>query len=708
MDQKIREERVAGGVWVLQQISLDNPDFERNAARRLLGEAMRAWPGDVHRLWWKWFSEAAKSLELKTKTLDCTVEEAYQLIEDGARLITYAENPNSTWFMASRKSSNSVKMAAGGKNIREKKVSFRKLKKQLEELSVDGMLRCVVMETTRMPRPGIEAHHDTPPLNRLWGLLRPEWSDIWVVLVFAFVVGLLTLATPIAIESLVNTVAFGRFLQPVVVLALILLTFLGFLAAVRTLQTYVVEIIQRRLFARVAADIAYRLPQIEAEAADGKHVPELVNRFFDVVTVQKVASQLLVDGLGLILSAVIGMAVLAFYHPWLLGFDVILLASIGFIILILGRGAVASSIKESKNKYLMAAWLEDIARCPSTFRNEGGAEFAMERADRLVHQYLLARKSHFRILLRQIMFALGLQAVASTVLLGLGGWLVISGELTLGQLVAAELIVTMIVGAFAKLGKHMESYYDLLASVDKLGVLFDLPIEKSAGMLGMEQSDATEVEIHNVSYSWPQSPKAVSGINHHIAPGAQLAIYGAAGTGKSTLVDLISGVRTPKSGHVKIDDFNTRDLRPDVLRERVAVVRDYEIFHGTIDDNVHLHREDVSAEDVRETMEDLGLLQAALRLKEGCDTILSSDGEPLTMNQCRLLSIARAAVGRPRLLIIDGTLDALPDADLQTALSYLKRSDQPWTLIVATGREWIAGQFDTRLELPTVSTSLSS
>ena len=164
----------------------------------------------------------------------------------------------------------------------------------------------------------------------------------------------------------------------------------------------------------------------------------------------------LLDGIGLILSAVIGMAVLAFYHPWLLGFDLVMMASIAFIILVLGRGAVDSAIKESKNKYYMAAWLEDIARCPTTFRTAGGTDLALERTDRLVHEYLEARQKHFRILMRQILFALGLQAVASTALLGIGGWLVVDGQLTLGQLVAAELIVTVIVRAFAKLGKHME------------------------------------------------------------------------------------------------------------------------------------------------------------------------------------------------------------------------------------------------------------
>lgn len=698
MNRALREGKVAGGAWILEHFTQDDPTHERNAARRVLSEVVRAWPGDVHRLWWKWLDEAAKSLGLRTKTLDCTVDEALALVRDGAPIITYRDEPQAEWMTVVATRGRVHMIRAGGETSGEKKVSWRALRRYLQTLASDGHVRCVVMQPHLTSASHSEAT-DALPLDRLRHLLQPEWSDIWVVLVFAFVVGLLTLATPIAVEALVNTVAFGRFLQPIVVLALILLTFLGFLAAVRALQTYVVEIIQRRLFARVAADLAHRLPRVQAESTDGEYLPELVNRFFDIVTVQKISAQLLLDGLGLVLSAVLGMAVLAFYHPWLLGFDIVLLASIAFIILVLGRGAVPSAIKESKHKYAMAAWLEDIARCQATFRSDGGAEFAMERADRLTHEYLSARKRHFRVLMRQIVFALALQAVASTVLLGLGGWLVISGELTLGQLVAAELIVTIIVGAFAKLGKHMESFYDLLASVDKLGALFDLPAERQGGMLGTGRRGPIEVSLHAVSYSWPGRPAAIDAVSGLVPRASSLAVVGPSGSGKSTLLDLIGGLRAPTAGHLTLDGFDPRDLRPDVLQERVALVRGVDVFHATVEENVHLHREDVSAAHVRDALEHVGLLDAVLQLDDGCDAQLASSGAPLTENRCRLLALARAVVGRPGLLLIDGCLDALPDSELATVLDFLLAPEQPWTVVIATGRESIAARCSERIEI---------
>ncbi len=698
-------ERIAGGAAILERFTNTEPTYERNAAKRTFVEVTRAWPGECRRLWWKWFAEASSSLGLRSKILDCTVEDACALVGDGAQIVCYREDETSEtseWLAvlgASRKRFQLVRVIDQPVT---KMHTSRGLRKALSQFAVDGHIRCLVMqpsESASLSGSSGMTGESVSPWERLWQLLRPESSDIWIVMVFSFVVSLLMLATPIAVEALVNTVAFGRFMQPIVVLAIILLTFLGFQGAIRALQTYVVEIIQRRLFARVAGDLSFRLPRTKVEASDDKYLPEVVNRFLDVVTVQKVAAQLLLDGLGLILGTTIGMAVLAFYHPWLLGFDLFLVASIAVIIFLLGRGAVSSAVKESKHKYRMVGWLEDIARCPISFRSDGGADFALERGDRLIHEYLSARRKHFRIVMRQVLFALGLQAIASTILLGLGGWLVVSGELTLGQLVAAELIVTVIVGSFAKFGKHMESFYDLLASVDKLGVLFDIPVERQNGMLSIEREAPARVAFNSVSFARPKQTAVFEGFNAQIDRGDRVAILGSVGSGKSTLMDLIYGLRVPTAGHLTIDGFDPRDLRPDVLRDRVALARGAEVFHATVDENIHLHREGITAADVRDVLSGLGLLDAVLRLENGCDTTLTSDGAPLSECQRRLLGIARAAIGRPGLLLIDGMLDSLGDQDLDRCLNYLLREDQPWTLVVTTSREEIAARFARRIAI---------
>ena len=297
----------------------------------------------------------------------------------------------------------------------------------------------------------------TSPLQRLLGLLNAEKEDIRVIGVFALGTGVLTLATPIAVQALVNNVAFGTLLQPVVVLTLALVLGLGLSSALTALEVYVVEILQRRLFVRVTGDLAHRLPRVKLGALDGKYGPELVNRYFDVFTVHKATATLLLDGLDLVLRTSVGLLLLAFYHPLLLAFDLVLVIALLFVLLFLGRTGESTAVKESKAKYKVAAWLETIAARPTAFKSPAAQIMARDRVDHLARDFLLARKDHFRIIMRQTIGSLAVQTIASAALLGLGGWLVIQGQLTLGQLVAAELVVTAVVASFAKMGKQIES-----------------------------------------------------------------------------------------------------------------------------------------------------------------------------------------------------------------------------------------------------------
>jgi len=693
---------VEAASWLFEQLEFESGHtISRAMIRKSVEEAAAGLSAPLARTWCQWMLDSCQGLGHRCRAVDCSIEQAAGLVLSGAQIIAYRAEDG--WLAIARAQRGRLLVLRPNHDSPNEWMSAGQLRDTLCKTAADGTVRCVVIE----PGVGVQSSLDMvdrTPLKRLWELLKPEWPDIWIVMVLALVIGLLTLATPIAVETLVNSVAFGKFLQPVVVLSLMLLTFLTFAGTLRALQTYLVEIIQRRLFARVAADLAYRLPRVQVELLDGHFGRELVNRFFDVVVVQKVAAQLLLDGLLLILGTLIGMAVLAFYHSWLLGFDVPLLAMIALIVLVLGRGAVKSSIKESKTKYRMAAWLEELAGCPTTFRHEGSARFALEQADHLTFEYLTARAQHFRILMRQIIFALAMQAVASTVLLGLGGWLVISGQLTLGQLVAAELIVTVIVGSFAKLGKHMESYYDLLASVDKLGILFDLPVERQDGLISLPAAAGDEVELRGVDYCHPNGQQVLRNFSLTIHAGDRIAITGPSGSGKSTLLDLLFGLRTPTHGRLTMKGVELRELRPDLLRRQIGLVREIEVFEGTVADNVQLGQPHVLAAAARTVLADVGLLDDVLQLPQQLDTPLASTGYPLSSTQLRRLMLARGCVTNPSLLLIDGTLDLLPDQAASALVKWLCRPEQPWKLVLVTGREALAAACNRRVELRRSST----
>ncbi len=524
------------------------------------------------------------------------------------------------------------------------------------------------------------------PWQRLRAVLAPERGDLWVVLLYGIAVGVLSLVVPIAAQSLVNTAAFGTLLQPVVVLALVVFGMLVLAGGLRGLQVTVAERLQQRLFARMAIDVAHRLARTRQSAWDEHQGTELVNRFLDVMTIQKATALILLDGFALVLQAVIGMVLLALYSPFLLGFDVLLLAGMAFVIFGLGRGAVRTSVEESYRKYEVVAWLEELARVPVAFHGPHGAALALRRADDVTLAYLEARQSHFRVLLRQVLGSLALQALASALLLGLGGWLVVRQQLTLGQLVAAELVVTPVVSSFAKIGKYLESLYDLLAAVDKVGHLFDLPLEREGGEpLPANTARPASLRLQDVTLAatGPGRP-VLEGVTLEVAAGSRVAVMGRHGAGKSLLTSLALGLRTPQQGAVELDGVDLREARLEEVRSQVALVRGIALFEGTLLDNVRGGREALSLHEVREALAAVRLLEEVAALPEGLQTRLSGGYLPLSTGQAQRLMLARALAGKPRLLVLDEALDSL-DADVRTqVLDTVLAPGAPWTVLLTT------------------------
>ena len=701
-----------------------------SAIRRSLADAMLAWPGSADERWWKWLVETSRGLSYAARVIDASPREVFELLRHGVEAVTRGGGDESTLLVLTGAKRQKFRLCELPGEPAGRWVSQRELSALLGGTKATAERRWVSLDpmSDDMPqatdRHGEHAHPS--PWSRLREFMRPERSDLWVVLVFALFTGMLTLATPIAVEALVNTVAFGTLLQPLIVLSIILLTFLGFAAALRFLQRFVVELIQQRLFARVVGRLAWQLPRVQLDAAH-QFTPELLNRFFDVVTMQKTVAQLLLDGLRVVLTVGLGMIVLAFYHPYMLAFDAVLLVMLAFNMFVLGRGAVRTSIAESASKYAVASWLENIALCPTTFKAAGAAEFALTRADRLTTDYLIARQAHFRVLMRQIVSGLALEAFASAVLLGLGGFLVIQGQMTLGQLVAAELIVTLIVAAVAKLDKQFEGFYDLLTSMDKLGHLFDLPVERSSGLIHVGHSGAASLSLRGVGFSHGDGSRGLSDVSFDVGAGEVVAITGPAGCGKSILLELLFRLREPSSGQIVLDDFDLDDLRPDVLRQIVSLVRGIEVLDGTLAENVHLDRPEITTTDIRDSLRRMELADdapssrvplnlgvpsdafsppiSATRLGErapfklSLDAHLAHDGKPLSESQARRLMLARAVVGKPRLLLIDGLLDALPDEDSERLLDELKRTRSSCSVLLVTGRKSLMAKCDRVYEL---------
>lgn len=536
-------------------------------------------------------------------------------------------------------------------------------------------------------------HHGMSPLQRLLALVKLERDDVWVAVVYAVGVGLLSLATPLGVQFLVNTVAFGALMQPLVVLSTLVLAGLVFAGVLRALQAYVVERLQQRIFARVALDLSQRLPRVKLDALDGRHGPELVNRFFDVVTVQKGAATMLVDGISICLQTLVGTLLLAFYHPFLLAFDVVLLGTIVLVVFVLGRGAIPSAIKESMAKYALAAWLQETARHVETFKLQHGEDLARSRAEALTRDYVNARTKHFKVVFRQFVGALAVQAAASAALLGVGGWLVISRQLTLGQLVAAELIVTAVVAGFSKLGKYFESFYDLVAAVDKVGHMIDLPTEEGGDVVVPSRDTGMELNAASLAVRHGHGALLTS-FDLRLAAGGSLAIVGASGSGKSAVIDALTGVRPHVGGRIDIDGVSIDEVALAPLRREIAIVRLDGLFAGTIDDNLRLGREDISRHELRVALESLRIWHEVSALPAGLDTIIATHGKGLPSELGHLLVIARAMVTRPRLIVLDGVLDVLAPHARKAVHDAVLAPKRPWSVVIATTDRTLLPWFD--------------
>ncbi|MBX9695524.1 MAG: ATP-binding cassette domain-containing protein [Cyanobacteria bacterium] len=520
------------------------------------------------------------------------------------------------------------------------------------------------------------------PLDRFWALVKIDARDLSILISYTLVTGLLSLAVPLAAQAVVNTIAAGIFLQPLIVMTVLLFAGLLFVAVLRMFKLKLVETLQQRIFARVVMQLGARIPKIQTQALSKEYMPELVNRFFDVMTVQKAWGKLLLDVPASLLQVLIGLVLMAFYSPWLLAFDFAIIAFIIVCSMVLGVGGIKTSIHESHEKYRVAEWLEDLGRCHISFKTHGFPNFVLERSDQLVVNYLDARRSHFAVLFRQSFSTYLFQALASAGILAIGGWLVINRQLTLGQLVAAELVVLNVLSALEKLIRNCDTYYDLLTGLDKVGHLTDLPLERKTGTEMNDTAGGACVVVQDVCFRYHPDIPVLNNVNLTVEAGERASLVGASGAGKTTLAQILCGLLEPDSGAIEFAGMDVRDVNLPAMRRCIGFVGDAnEIFEGTIEENVRMGREYVSHKDIRWALGISQLSEEIARLPEGMQTQLIASGKNFSRGQVQRLLIARAIAHHPSLLILDEAFTGIDEKTKIAIVDQLLNSEYPWTLI---------------------------
>lgn len=526
-------------------------------------------------------------------------------------------------------------------------------------------------------------HVDHPdPLSRFYALVREHDRTLLVLLSYNFLTGLLSLAVPLAAQALVNTIAAGMFIQPLVILTLLLFGGLLITGFLRVLKLALVETIQQQTFAEVALKLGRRIPRIEHVVLSEEYMPELVNRFFDVINIQKSWAKLLLDVPAAFLQVLIGLILMAFYSPILLVFDLVIVFCLFVIIFGLGRGGVDTSISESREKYRVAEWLEELARCETSFKMCSIPVYLMRKTDMLVVQYIEARRSHFAVILRQSIGSYIFQAFANAGILGIGGFLVIERQLTLGQLVAAEIIIVVVLSSVEKLIRSIETYFDLVTGLHKVGHVIDLPTERHQGLDVKWPEHGTAVTVKGLHFSYANDIDIFNDLELSVKPEERMSLVGKSGSGKSTLASLICRLQSPSHGSIQLDKVDVSDISLKNLRKHVALVSDAnEIFEGTIEENITIGRDFVSYTDVVWALSVTQLDRDMVKFKDGLKTELVSSGRNLSRGQMQRILIARAIVERPQVLILDEAFTGIDEHRKLEIMRAIYDRSNPWTVI---------------------------
>lgn len=549
----------------------------------------------------------------------------------------------------------------------------------------------LVLFPTQQVESGTGADLDVPeepatPMQRLGALLLVEKGNIGLVYAYATLVGLFSLTLPLGVQAIIGLVSGGLLLQPVVLLILFVVAGTLATGVLQVLQLAAVESIQQRIFARIALEFAIRVPRVSVERAWREDLPERMNRFFEVLTIQKSLGKLLTGTTTALLQVIFGLLLLTFYHPYFTLFGIGLALTLALIIRLTGPRGLETSLMESAYKYRTVHWLEEIARSVHAFKSGGRTTLALERMDGHVSGYLRYRQRHFRVLVVQALAAIGFKTLVTGALLILGSALVIDRQITLGQFVAAELVIVTVLAGIEKLVGSLAEVYDVLTAVYKLGGVTDLPLERAEGLVLPETGRPASVAVRGLSYRYPSGDReALVNLDFAVAPGERVAITGPDGSGQSTLLALLAALMPGYTGTVQVDGITMRDLDPASLRDRQGLVlADAEIFEGTVEENITLGRVGVGPTQVLAALARVGAADEVQAMPHGLSTVLSNGARGLPSSLRVRLLIARAIVASPRLLLVDECLALVEPEMRRELITVLTDPSAPWTLLVVS------------------------
>ena len=524
------------------------------------------------------------------------------------------------------------------------------------------------------------------PWQRFLGLLKLEKRDIMQIFYYAIFSGIVALSLPLGIQAIINLIQGAEISTSWVVLVILVTVGVAFSGALQLMQLRIIETIQQRIFTRASFELSYRFPKIKMSELRKYYPPELANRFFDTLTIQKGLSKILIDVPTAILQIIFALVLLSFYHPFFIIFGILLLTLIFIVFKYTAKKGLETSLQESKNKYKVAHWIQEIARSVVSFKLSGNTSLALNKNDDLVSKYLVARENHYKILVIQFIQMISFKVIVTASLLLIGGALVLNQEMNIGQFVAAEIIILLVIASVEKLILGLESFYDVLTSIEKLGQIVDKELEEQEGEKPVFKGEI-QIELNKVSYKVPNKETAIiNNISLKINSKSRILIMGESGSGKSTLLRLIAGVNQATSGYVYINNLSINSINLNHYRAQLGLSLTEETpFEGSIKENLTFGNTNITDEDIFITLETVGLLDFIKEQPKGLKTILYPDGKQMSHTVSKKIILARAILKKPKVIILEDALDRFNPIETNSIIDYLAHKDRPWALIVVSG-----------------------
>jgi len=522
------------------------------------------------------------------------------------------------------------------------------------------------------------------------GLLSLEKKDILQITYYAIFSGFMTLTLPLGIQAIINLIQGAQISTSWVVLVILVTLGVAFNGALQLMQLRIIESLQQKIFTRASFELSYRFPKIKMEALRAYYPPELANRFFDTLTIQKGLSKILIDAPAALLQILFALILLSFYHPFFIVFGFMLLALIYTVFKYTAVKGLESSLEESKHKYRVAHWIQEVARSIVSFKLSGKTQLALDKNDHLVKDYLNAREKHFKVLVLQFIQMIGFKVLVTAGLLLIGGALVLNQEMNIGQFVAAEIIIILVISSVEKLILGLESFYDVLTSLVKLGQVVDKELESQKGDT-ISAETSFNLILSKVFYSVPDRDTPIlSDINLEISNQCRILVRGESGSGKSSLLRLLAGIIDPTSGRIFINDAALSSLHLNSYRALLGLSLSEETpFEGTIRENVSFNNLEVTDQRIRAVFNEIGLKEFLKDQPNGLDTYLKPEGKQIAYTVAKKIILARAIIKNPKLLILEDPLDQFSMEEAANIITYITDPIHNWSLIVVSAnKQW--------------------